>query len=90
MPISNTTPVVIPPTDEKEFPHVWIRAIRIDAPTTTQGRAFFELCPYNSATGEILNQPKFVVIEDLWTKVNESVEFQQAMGAIFAAVETIL
>jgi hypothetical protein len=89
MAISNTAPVVIPATDEKEFPHIWIRSIRINAPSTTQGRAMFELCPYDSATGEILNQPRIVAINDLWAKINESTEFQTAMAAIFAAVDTI-
>ena len=89
MPISNTDLVIIPATDEKQFPHLWIRSIRINAPTTTQGRAMFELCPYDSDTQEILNQPRLVIIDDLWAKVNESVEFQTAMAAIFAAVETI-
>ena len=89
MPILNPEPVSIPASSEKEFPHIWIRNIQIDAPTTTQGRASFMLCPYNSATGEILNKPRLVVIEDLWAKVADSVEFQTAMGAIFAAVDTI-
>jgi len=89
MAILNTAPVVIPATDEKEFPDLWIRSIHINAPSTTQGRAMFQLCPYDSLTGEILNSPRTIIIEDLWAKINESPEFQAAMAAIFAAVETI-
>lgn len=89
MPIANTETVVIPASTEKEFPHLWIKSININAPTTTRGTAVFQLCPFNSATGEILNESRTIIIDDLWTKVSESVEFQAAMGAIFAAVETI-
>jgi hypothetical protein len=89
MPISNTEPVIVPQTEQKTFPHIWIKDIQISAPSSSEGYAIFQLCPYNAETQEILDQSKTIFIEDLWGKINESPQFQQAMGAIFAAVETI-
>lgn len=89
MAILNTENIIIPAVQEKTYPHLWIKNINIHAKDETTATAFFQLCPYNSETKEILDESKTIFIDDLWAKVNESPEFQQAMQAIFAAVNTI-
>lgn len=89
MAILNTEDVITPAVEEKTYPHLWIKNMNIHAKDETTATAFFQLCPYNTDTKEILDEPKNIYIDNLWEKINESPEFQQAMEAIFEAVNII-
>ena len=55
MAILNTEDIIIPAVEEKTYPHLWIKNINIHAKDETAATAFFQLCPYNSETKEILD-----------------------------------
>lgn len=91
MPLINPTPIEIPATEPKQFPHVWLSNIIVHAPSTTSGRITIECLPYNGDTGEI-GEGKYmqaISTSDLWKAVEEVPEVAQAMGAIFAAIEPL-
>lgn len=91
MPLTNPTPVIIPPVEEKQFPHLWLSNIIIHAPAIDRGRVVIETLPYNGTTYEIGSGQDMVSIQtdDLWSAVQEVPEVAQAMGAIFLAIEPL-
>lgn len=91
MTITNPTPIVIPPTPQQEFPHLWISAIVVDAPTVDRGMIHIQTNPYNQDTKTIGDSAYSQVIrtDDLWAAVNEVPEVAAAMFAIFQAVEPL-
>lgn len=91
MTITNPNPIVIPPTPQQEFPHLWISAIVVDAPTVDRGMIHIETKPYNQNAKVIGSDAYSQVIrtDDLWAAVNEVPEVAQAMFAIFQAVEPL-
>ena len=91
MPITNTAPVVKPSTTEKTYPHLWINNIQINCPSpTAKGRAVFTVSPYDGTSGEMLEgSQRQIVVKDLFDAIATSPTLQQAMGAIFAAVDEI-
>lgn len=83
--------LVIEATTQKEFPHEWVGLFQVSAPSLTNGRAKFELLPYNSDTKEI-GEGKFVEtidVDDLFKCVTEVPEAAQAYGAILAAIAPV-
>ena len=88
MPIVNNTPIVKDPIPQKEYPHIWIRSIRVVAPNATKGNISIQCLPYNGTTGEIapLEDSFYIESDDLWGAIAAKPEIAQAMGAIFAAV----
>lgn len=53
MPIINPNPVVIPPTPEVTYPHIWLYNVMIHAPSIDTGRITVEALPYNADTQSI-------------------------------------
>jgi hypothetical protein len=91
MTLTNPNPVVIPPQPEQEFPHLWLKEIIVQAPSTTQGMIYIDTFPYNQELQAIGSENDRVILQthDLWRAVNEVPEVAQAMGAIFQAVEPL-
>lgn len=87
MAIPNTQPVVIPASEEKTFPHLWIKRISINSPNSSEGQLAISTVPYNADTGEIADvEPTVIRSNELWAVINNVPEAAQAMGAIFNAV----
>lgn len=88
MTITNPTPIVIPPTPEQEFPHLWISDIVVYAPRVDNGFIHIETLPYNQTTKTIGDGSfrQAIRTDDLWAAVNEVPEVAAAMIAIFQAV----
>jgi hypothetical protein len=91
MTITNPTPIVIPPTPQQEFPHLWISDIVVHAPTVDSGFIHIETKPYNQETKTIGSDAYRSIIrtDDLWKAVNEVPEVAAAMFAIFQAVDPL-
>lgn len=91
MPLQNTETLVIPATEEKTYPHLWLYNTIIHAPSTSGGRILIETLPYNSDKKEIGSGANMVPIatDKLWQAVEEVPEVKTAMNAIFAAVEPL-
>ncbi len=91
MTLTNPNPVVIPPTPQQEFPHLWISGIVVHAPTVDKGFIHIETLPYNQGTKSLGDNSfqKIIRTDDLWRAVNEVPEVAQAMMAIFQAVEPL-
>ena len=68
MPIQNNNPIILSATNEKTFPHLWIRSISIQTPSPqSKGSASIVVCGYNSDTQEILtSSSKLIKVEDLF------------------------
>jgi len=88
MPINNPNPVIIPPTPEIVYPHIWLYNISVHAPTVNSGRITIETLPYNADTQSIGSRDRFQMIETdrLWSAVAEVPEVAIAMQAIIDAV----
>jgi hypothetical protein len=88
MPITNPNPIIIPPTPEVTYPHIWLYNVMIHAPSIDTGRITVEALPYNADTQSIASGDYVQKIEtsDLWKAVEEVPEVEQAMQAILAAV----
>ena len=88
MPIPHPNPLVIPPTEARSFPDLWIYGISVHAPAIATGSIRIETLPANMATGEIASGDNMVPIQTdrLWAAAAEVPEVAAAMGAIFAAV----
>lgn len=91
MPITNETPVVIPPTPEKSFPHQWIYNLSCHCPSNTQGRISIELIPYNADTSEFgpSSGVEVVTTDALWEAINEVPEVAAAFTAVIDSVEPL-
>jgi len=91
MPITNETPVVIPSTAEKSFPHQWIYNLSCHCPSNTQGRIFIELIPYNADTSEFgpSSGLEVVTTDALWEAINEVPEVAAAFTAVIDSVEPL-
>jgi len=91
MPITNETPVVIPPTAEKSFPHQWIYNLSCHCPSNTQGRIAIELIPYNADTAEFgpSSGLEVVTTDALWEAINEVPEVAAAFTAVIDSVEPL-
>jgi len=87
--IENTTPIVIPASAEKTFPNFWVSRIIMDTPSSTEGKVFIELKPYNAITKEILDKAERINIQDFWTKSAQIPEIPIAIEAILNAVSAI-
>ena len=88
MPIVNPNPVIVPPTPEVVYPHIWLYNIMIHAPTTNTGRITVETLPYNGDTQSIAcgKYVQSIRTSDLWKAVAEVPEVAAAMQAIIDAV----
>ena len=88
--LNNEQPITIAATEEKQFPHLWLRNIRIDSNSTNKGTIMISAAPYNSSTKEIGGGiVKNIHTMDLWKAVDEVPEVAAAMNAILAAVEPL-
>jgi outer membrane biosynthesis protein TonB len=89
--ISNETPVVIPSTVEKLFPHQWIYNLSCHCPTLTQGRIFIELLPYDADTKEFGPSSGLEVLttDKFWEAINEVPEVANAFAAVINSVEPL-
>jgi hypothetical protein len=88
--LNNEQPIIIPATEEKQFPHLWLKNIRIDSNSVDQGMIMISAAPYNSLTKEIGGGTvKNIHVRDLWKAVQEVPEVAVAMNAILAAVEPL-
>jgi hypothetical protein len=88
--LNNEHPVIIPATEEKSFPHLWLKNIHINSDSVNRGMIMISASPYNSSTQEIGEGiVKNIHIMDLWKAVNEVPEVAVAMKAILAAVEPL-
>lgn len=88
MPIINPNPVVIPPTPEVTYPHIWLYNVMIHAPSVNAGMISVEALPYNADTQALAsgNYVQRMQTDQLWKAVAEVPEVEQAMQAILAAV----
>jgi hypothetical protein len=91
MTITNPSPIIIPPTPQQEFPHLWLSDIVVHAPTAENGFIHIETRPYNQDTKAIGSHDYHTVIktDNLWAAVNEVPEVAAAMFAIFQAVDPL-
>lgn len=83
-------PVVVPPSDERQFDAMWLTQVlvRTLSPTdqTGGGLVQIEYVPMNSSTGETLPVVSQISTDQLMRAVSEVPEVAQAMGAILLAV----
>jgi hypothetical protein len=91
MTLTNPNPVVIPPTPEQTFPHLWLSDIVISAHSTSEGMIYIKTLPYNQTNQTIGSHDHQVILQthELWRAVNDVPEVAQAMGAIFQAIEPL-
>lgn len=97
MPTELTTPVVLPATQERTFPHVWWKSISIHAPVppTAENPApassiVIEGLPYNADTGDMANGANTIVLNaPLWESVAAVPEVAAAMDAILAGIAAL-
>jgi hypothetical protein len=89
--ISNETPVVIPSSVEKLFPHQWIYNLSCHCPTLTQGRIFIELLPYDADTKEFGPASGLEVLstDKFWEAIDEVPEVANAFAAVINSVEPL-
>ena len=84
------TPVVVPPSDEKQFDAMWITQVLVRTllPTdqTGGGLVQIEYVPMNALTGETLPLVSQISTDQLMRSVSEVPEVAQAMAAILLAV----
>lgn len=91
MPITNETPVIIPSTQEKSFPHQWIYNLSCHCPSISQGGISIELIPYNADTSEFgpSSAMEVVTTDFLWEAINEVPEVAEAFTAVIDSVEPL-
>lgn len=89
--IENNNPITIPATEEKTFPHWWVKSIHVNTPSpTSKGTAHILICPYNSNTKEVLNQEsEMIMIDDVWSEAQDKPEVAAAIQAIVEAVNVL-
>jgi hypothetical protein len=90
MALNNNQTIVIPATEEKQFPHLWLKNINISSKSLDRGHILISAAPYNSNTKEIGEGTiKNISVDNLWKAVEEVPEVAAAMEAIFAAIEPL-
>lgn len=90
MAIPNNTPLTVPASAEKEFPHLWIQSIKVAAPNHERGGLEIKTVPYNADTGEIADaNPTRIRSTNLWSLLNECPQVAEAMEGIFAALPAL-
>lgn len=91
MPIPSPSPVIIPPNiEEKIFNDLWVLGMRVKAPSPTTGSILFEVCPYDSISGEILPNLASREYVNLWEAVAEIPEVALAMQSVFDSIPAVL
>ena len=89
MAITSKTPLTIPATAAKEYPHIWLRTIKVLTPSAERGTIEIQSRPYNGETGEIADGPTETISCSAWEAAANVPEVALAMGAIFAAVPAL-
>jgi len=91
MPIDNPNPTIIPATEAKSFPHLWLYNVICHAPSVSSGRILIETLPYNAETSEIGSGQNMVAIstDKLWEAGSQVPEVASAMEAILNAVNPL-
>jgi hypothetical protein len=86
--IDNEEPVVIPPSEPKVYPHLWIETLIINAPTPQTGSLLAELMPFNAETQEVgpSEFKQVISLNNLWQAVQEVPEVAHAFQAILSCV----
>jgi hypothetical protein len=88
--LNNSSPIVVPAVSEKQFPHLWLKNIRINSNSPSEGMIMITSIPYNAETKEIgPGVVKNTVITDLWSAIANVPEAAIAMQAIIAAIEPL-
>ena len=88
MTLNNNQPIIIQATEEKQFPHLWLKNIHINSNSPSEGTIIIDCVPYNAITKEVgSGSVKTIVVRDLWSAVNNIPEVATAMQAIIAAIE---
>jgi hypothetical protein len=91
MPITNETPVVIPSTAEKLFPHQWIYNLSCNCPSTSKGLISIELIPYNADNSEFgpSSGAELITTDALWEAIEQVPEVAAAFTAVINSVEPL-
>ena len=89
MAIPKTQPLTVPATAAKEYPHIWLRTIKVLTPSAERGTIEIQSRPYNAETGEIADGPTETISCSAWEAAANVPEVALAMGAIFAAVPAL-
>ena len=89
MAITNKSPLTVPATAAKEFPHIWLRTIKVLTPSAERGTIEIQSRPYNGETGEIADGPTETISCSAWEAAANVPEVALAMGAIFEAVPAL-
>jgi hypothetical protein len=88
--LNNNNPIVVPAVSEKQFPHLWLKNIRINSNSPSEGMIMITSVPYNAETKEIgPGVVKNIMITDLWGAIANVPEAAAAMQAIIAAIEPL-
>lgn len=83
-------PVVIPATEEKVYPHTWVRNLQVRSHgVDTESSLYVELVPYDASTGEIDHGHPREIRIPFWGAMNTVPEAQSAMHAVFAAIPAL-
>lgn len=92
MPIILNTPISKEPVPQKVADAVWIRDIKIYAPSPT-GRvdAYIEVLPMISSTGELFyDDVRMIAVEDVFTECATNPTLAAAVQSIFTAVQDLV
>lgn len=91
MAIEITNPLTIPAVEAKVADKIWITKIDISAPSTTEPvRAYFNVAPLVSSTGEIITTQKHdIFVEDVLATCATNETLTEAVNAIYAAIEVL-
>jgi hypothetical protein len=90
MKINAETPVITPPQEPKQYPHLWIRSLELVAEDLETASLSATFCPYNADTQELMSekQERFAT-NQLWLLIKEVPEAAEAYAAIAASVPAI-
>lgn len=88
--LNNSQPIVIAAIPEKQFPHLWLKNIHISSNSPKEGMIMISSVPYNAETKEVgPGTVKNIMIQDLWSAIENVPEAAAAMQAIIAAIEPL-
>lgn len=89
MAIQPTTPIVIPPTEEKTADKFWLQQMIINAPSFSEpANVHARLIPYNSTTGEAFPTRCVILnIDDVLTKAATDLQLAATMNALFTEID---
>ena len=91
MAIEITNPIEIPAVEAKVADKVWIIKMEISAASASEPvRAYFNVAPFISSTGEIVTtQKRDIFLDDVFTACEANQKLGMAMGTIYEAVQEL-